>query len=125
MCSCLRNGDSELPVVGGDQFLGRFDTATGTVVGVQLVGVYFAGTCAKLKTAGTCAGLKADGMCAGLKLPKFLARSSAALARLSRDDPNGEDESVVGAIFINPGSMSGFVFKGAIISPATFAWDDM
>eukprot|EP00092_Neocalanus_flemingeri_P086271 GFUD01108680.1.p2 GENE.GFUD01108680.1~~GFUD01108680.1.p2 ORF type:complete len:126 (+),score=16.83 GFUD01108680.1:31-408(+) len=125
MCSCLSNCLSELSLAGGDQFLWRFKTAPGAGAGLKFGSELFAGTCAGLKTAGACAGLNADGMCAGLKLPKFLARSSAALARLSRDDPNGEEEDDVGGIFINPGSMRGFVFKGGIISPGTVACDEI
>ena len=101
MCSCLSKGDIELSLIGGGMFLGTDG-----------------------REAGTWAGLKPAGPWTGLKFPKFLARSSAALARLSSDAPKGEDGGPTdGGIFIKPGSMSGFEFIGGIIIPDPIAWE--
>jgi len=119
MCSCLSKGASELSLVEGWPGLWLDADEGGIRAGVKAVGTW-----AGLKTAGIWAGLNPAGICAGLKLPKFLALSSAARARLSKDDPNGDDGAAVVGIFIKPGSMRGFVFKGGIIRPGRIAFEE-
>ena len=126
MCSCLSRGASSLVegwpglwLDAGEGGIGAGVKPAGTWAGLKP-----AETLAGLKPAGRCAGLKPACIWAGLKLPKFLALSSAALARLSRDDPKGEDGADVVGIFIKPGSISGLVFMGGIIRPGRIALEE-